>query len=96
MFTHTAVKEIARVALSRGVGARGLRSVVEEVMEGVLDDPEAEDRAAEDILRVAESVPGKDLAYGVCSIRGEHDMNHMHHEHGSNADRAITVGRTSQ
>ena len=51
MFTHTAVKEIARVALSRGVGARGLRSVVEEVMEGVLDDPEAEDRAAEDILR---------------------------------------------
>jgi hypothetical protein len=53
--------------------SQGLRSVVEGVMEGVLYDPEAEDRAAEDILLVAESVPGKDLAYGVCSIRSEWD-----------------------
>ena len=36
MFTDAAVKEIARIALERGTGARGLRSVVEEVLEGVL------------------------------------------------------------
>jgi len=33
-------REIARIALERGTGARGLRSVVEEVLEGVLFDPE--------------------------------------------------------
>jgi ATP-dependent Clp protease ATP-binding subunit ClpX len=36
IFTDAAVREIARTALSRGTGARGLRSVVEEVLEGVL------------------------------------------------------------
>jgi len=41
MFTDAAVKEIARIALERGTGARGLRSVVEEVLEGVLFDVEA-------------------------------------------------------
>jgi len=40
MFTETAVREIARIALERGTGARGLRAVVEEVLEGVLFDPE--------------------------------------------------------
>jgi len=40
MFTDAAVKEIARIALERGTGARGLRSVVEEVLEGVLFDAE--------------------------------------------------------
>jgi ATP-dependent Clp protease ATP-binding subunit ClpX len=40
MFTDAAIKEIARIALQRGTGARGLRSVVEEVLEGVLFDPE--------------------------------------------------------
>ena len=40
VFTDAAVKEIARIALERGTGARGLRSVVEEVLEGVLFDPE--------------------------------------------------------
>ena len=40
MFTDAAVKEIARIALERGTGARGLRSVVEEVLEGVLFDVE--------------------------------------------------------
>ena len=40
MFTDAAIKEIARIALDRGTGARGLRSVVEEVLEGVLFDPE--------------------------------------------------------
>ena len=40
-FTDAAVREIARIALQRGTGARGLRSVVEEVLEGVLFDPEA-------------------------------------------------------
>jgi ATP-dependent Clp protease ATP-binding subunit ClpX len=39
-FTDGAVKEIARIALERGTGARGLRAVVEEVLEGVLFDPE--------------------------------------------------------
>ena len=41
MFTDAAVREIARIALARGTGARGLRSVVEEVLEGVLFDAEA-------------------------------------------------------
>ena len=41
MFTDAAVKEIARIALERGTGARGLRSVIEEVLEGVLFDVEA-------------------------------------------------------
>ena len=40
MFTDAAIKEIARIALERGTGARGLRAVVEEVLEGVLFDPE--------------------------------------------------------
>jgi ATP-dependent Clp protease ATP-binding subunit ClpX len=41
MFTDAAVKEIARIALERGTGARGLRSVIEEVLEGVLFEVEA-------------------------------------------------------
>ena len=41
VFTDAAVKEIARIALLRGTGARGLRSVIEEVLEGVLFDAEA-------------------------------------------------------
>ena len=41
MFTDAAVKEIARIALERGTGARGLRSVVEEVLEAVMFDVEA-------------------------------------------------------
>jgi ATP-dependent protease Clp ATPase subunit len=40
MFTYAAKREIARVALERGPGTRGLRSVVEKVLEGVLFDPE--------------------------------------------------------
>src|SRR5271165_1218018 len=40
MFTDAAVKEIAKIALEHGTGARGLRSVIEEVLEGVLFDPE--------------------------------------------------------
>jgi ATP-dependent protease Clp ATPase subunit len=41
MFTDGAIKEIATIALERGTGARGLRSVVEEVLEAVLFDVEA-------------------------------------------------------
>ena len=41
MFTDAAVREIARIALERGTGARGLRSVIEEVLEGVLFEVEA-------------------------------------------------------
>ena len=41
VFTDAAIKEIARIALERGTGARGLRSVVEEVLEGVLFEVEA-------------------------------------------------------
>jgi ATP-dependent Clp protease ATP-binding subunit ClpX len=40
IFTDAAVKEIANIALERGTGARGLRSVVEEVLEAVLFDVE--------------------------------------------------------
>ena len=38
--TDQAVREIASVALERGTGARGLRSVLEEVLEGVLFEAE--------------------------------------------------------
>ncbi len=44
LFSDAAIKEIARIALERGTGARGLRSVVEEVLEGVLFDAEADVR----------------------------------------------------
>jgi ATP-dependent Clp protease ATP-binding subunit ClpX len=40
VFTDAAVREIAKIALERGTGARGLRSVVEEVLEAVMFDPE--------------------------------------------------------
>jgi ATP-dependent Clp protease ATP-binding subunit ClpX len=40
MFTNAAVREIAKIALERGTGGRGLRSVIEEVLEGVLFAPE--------------------------------------------------------
>ncbi len=41
LFTDTAIKESARIALDRGTGARGLRAVIEEVLEGVLFEVEA-------------------------------------------------------
>jgi len=41
LFTDAAVKEIARIALERGRGARGLRSVVEETLGAVLFEVEA-------------------------------------------------------
>jgi ATP-dependent Clp protease ATP-binding subunit ClpX len=41
LFTDAAVKEIATIALDRGTGARGLRAVVEETLEGVLFEVEA-------------------------------------------------------
>jgi ATP-dependent Clp protease ATP-binding subunit ClpX len=41
VFSDAAIKEIAKIALELGTGARALRSVVEEVMEGVLLDVEA-------------------------------------------------------
>ena len=37
-FTPGAIREIARLAHERGVGARGLRAVVEQVVEGVMFD----------------------------------------------------------
>src|SRR5208282_4485904 len=40
LFTDAAIQEIARIALERGTGARGLRAVVEEVLEGVQFEPE--------------------------------------------------------
>ena len=39
--TDAALWAIARIALERGTGAKTLRSVVEEVMEGVLFDVDA-------------------------------------------------------
>jgi len=41
VFTDAAIKEIAGIALVRGTGARGLRAVVEEVLEAVMFDVEA-------------------------------------------------------
>jgi ATP-dependent Clp protease ATP-binding subunit ClpX len=40
VFTDRAVRQIAKIAFERGTGARGLRSVIEEVLEGVLFDVE--------------------------------------------------------
>ena len=44
-FTDAAIKEIATIALEHGTGARSLRSVIEEVLEGVLFDPENWERS---------------------------------------------------
>ena len=41
VFTDAAIKEIARIALERGTGARGLRAVIEEVLEKVMFEVEA-------------------------------------------------------
>jgi ATP-dependent Clp protease ATP-binding subunit ClpX len=41
VFTDAAITEVAGIALERGTGARGLRSILEEVLEGVLFDVEA-------------------------------------------------------
>ena len=41
LLTDAAVREIAKVALVRGMGPRGLRSVMEEVLEGVRFEAEA-------------------------------------------------------
>jgi ATP-dependent Clp protease ATP-binding subunit ClpX len=41
VFTDAAVREIARTAVERGTGARGLRAVVEEALEGILFETEA-------------------------------------------------------
>jgi ATP-dependent Clp protease ATP-binding subunit ClpX len=38
-FTDGAIREIARLAHARGTGARGLRMLVEQVLEGVLFEP---------------------------------------------------------
>jgi hypothetical protein len=42
VFTDAAVRKFTGIALARGTGARGLRSVIEEVLEGVLFDVEAD------------------------------------------------------
>ncbi len=57
-FTDGAVKEIARIALLRGTGARGLRAVVEETLEAVLFDAEAGVRyvITEEMVRGGEAV----------------------------------------
>jgi ATP-dependent Clp protease ATP-binding subunit ClpX len=41
VFTDAAIKEVARIALAQGTAARGLRSVIEEVLEPVVFDVEA-------------------------------------------------------
>ena len=56
--TRKAVEEIARIALERGTGARGLRAVVEEVMDGILFDIESGVRyvVTEETIRGREAV----------------------------------------
>jgi hypothetical protein len=41
LFTDAAVGEIAKIALERGTGVKGLKSVVETVVEGVMFEAEA-------------------------------------------------------
>ena len=41
VFTEGATREIAKIALQQGTGARGLRSVMEEILEGVLFEVES-------------------------------------------------------
>ena len=43
-FTPEAIKEIARLAYERGTGARGLRAVVEQVVENVMFEVGEADR----------------------------------------------------
>jgi ATP-dependent Clp protease ATP-binding subunit ClpX len=43
-FTPDAIKEIARLAFERGTGARGLRAVIESVVEGVMFELSDEER----------------------------------------------------
>jgi ATP-dependent protease Clp ATPase subunit len=58
MFADGASNEIAKIAFVRGRGARRLRSVVEEVLEGVLFDVEAGVRylVTEETVRGGEAV----------------------------------------
>jgi hypothetical protein len=58
MFTDGAVREIARIALVHGTGARGLRAVVEKIVEGVLFDSEPGVKyvITEDAVRGGEAV----------------------------------------
>ncbi len=41
LFTEGAIREIAKIAVERGTGARGLREVIEETVETVLFEVEA-------------------------------------------------------
>ena len=56
VFTDAAIREIAQIAMERGTGARGLRSVVEEIVEAILFDGEAGVRCIvnEQTVRVGE------------------------------------------
>ncbi|MDN5640138.1 ATP-dependent Clp protease ATP-binding subunit ClpX [Rothia kristinae] len=57
-FTDDAVREIARLAISRGTGARGLRAIMEELLQPVMFEiPSREDVA--EVVVTAEAVRGR-------------------------------------
>lgn len=62
-FTPGAIREVAKLTNERGVGARGLRSVVEAALEGVLFEASEADRGQvfvidERVVR-GEEMPGR-------------------------------------
>ena len=73
MLTGDSINEIARIALERGKGARGIRSVIEEVLEGVLFEVEAGVRYVITEVRVR----GGDAAKRRMSQRGAPLSGHL-------------------
>ena len=71
-FTEGAIREIARIAHERGTGARGLRSLVEQVLEGVLFDPVRDYRytITEEAVRGGEPLV-VDTWFGISSLAVE-------------------------
>jgi ATP-dependent Clp protease ATP-binding subunit ClpX len=72
-FTSCAIKEIARLAHERGVGARGLRAVVEQVVEGVMFEVGEADRGtcfvvSGEVVR-GEGAPGRTPMRAVPPLR---------------------------
>src|SRR5208337_130757 len=89
MLTDAAINEIARIAPERGTGARGLRSVIEEVLEGVLFEVEAGVRyvVTEKTVRGGEAV--KQSLRGIPKVpplRARLDRRSASGTHGSQVD----------
>jgi ATP-dependent Clp protease ATP-binding subunit ClpX len=79
-FTPGAIREIARLAHARGVGARGLRAVVEQVVEGILFEASGADRGTcfvidDGVVRKAHGAPSTLAA--CCPARWPGSATHL-------------------